>query len=252
MSSNTANQNSFPRANFVTYGDEKIYYRRLPRAESIRRLKIKVHPDCRIEVSAPQSASDQEVKRGVEKKARWIVKRLEVFRKQLAGRTPRKYVSGESHYYLGRQHLLKVDVSATKVASVKLLRGVLRVSVRTKNADIVKKQLNDWYRIRAREVFNNRLDTLLEKTLWVSDKPPMRILEMKSQWGSCSPNGLITLNPMLVKAPKECIDYVILHELSHLAEHNHSEKFYRLMRQVMPNWESVKIRLDANASNYLS
>ncbi len=252
MSSNAASQNSLPRANFVTYGDEKIYYQRLPRAESIRRLKIKVHPDCRIEVSAPPSASDQEVKRGVEKKARWIVKRLEVFREQLAGRAPRKYVSGESHYYLGRQHLLKVDVSATEVASVKLLRGVLRVSVRTKNADIVKKQLNDWYRIRAREVFNNRLDTLLEKALWVSEKPPMRILEMKSQWGSCSPNGLITLNPMLVKAPKECIDYVILHELSHLAEHNHSEKFYRLMRQVMPNWETVKTRLDANASHYLS
>ncbi len=63
---------------------------------------------------------------------------------------------------------------------------------------------------------------------------------MQTQWGSCSPNGRITLNPLLVKAPRECIDYVILHELCHIAEHNHSERFYRLLSQVMPKWEKTK------------
>jgi predicted metal-dependent hydrolase len=239
-------------ANFVTYGGEKIYYQRLARSEAIRRLKINVYPDCRVEVVAPPSASDQEVKQGVELKARWIIKKLGVFKKQLEGCTPRKYVSGESHYYLGKQYLLKVDVSQTELTGVKLLRGVLRVTVREKKAELVKKQLNAWYRTRAREVYSKRMDALLAQALWVTEKPSMRILAMKSQWGSCSPNGLITLNPMLVKAPRDCIDYVILHELCHLAEHNHGERFYRLMWKVMPNWEHIKIRLDASANNYLS
>ncbi|MNI90038.1 WLM domain protein [compost metagenome] len=75
---------------------------------------------------------------------------------------------------------------------------------------------------------------------------------MQTQWGSCSPKGRITLNPHLVKTPRECIDYVILHELCHIAEHNHSERFYRLLTQVMPNWEKVKARLDGMAALVLS
>ena len=82
----------------------------------------------------------------------------------------------------------------------------------------------------------------------VTERPPLHTLSMQTQWGSCSPNGRITLNPHLVKAPRECIDYVILHELCHIAEHNHSERFYRLMNQVMPKWERTKQRLDCMAS----
>lgn len=62
-------------------------------------------------------------------------------------------------------------------------------------------------------------------------------IDYANPMGQCSPNGRITLNPHLVKAPRECIDYVVLHELCHIAEHNHSERFYRLMGQVMPQWE---------------
>jgi predicted metal-dependent hydrolase len=240
------------KRDFVTYGGEKIYYQRLARSEAIGRLKVKVYPDCRVEVVAPPSATELEVKKGVELKARWIINKLRLFKEQLEGITPRKYVSGESHYYLGKQYMLKVEVSISEPCGVKLLRGVLRVTVREQRPDLVRKQLVSWYRIRAREIFSKRMDSLLEQTLWVSEKPSMRILAMKSQWGSCSPKGLITLNPMLVKASRDCIDYVILHEFCHLAEHNHGKKFYRLMGQVMPNWETVKNRLDGMAVVFLN
>lgn len=131
---------------------------------------------------------------------------------------------------------------------MKLLRGKLEVSVRAKSGDKVKELLTDWYKARAKETFAKRLDAMLEQALWVEERPPLRILTMQTQWGSCSPNGRITLNPHLVKAPRECIDYVILHELCHIAEHNHSERFYRLMGQVMPKWEMTKERLDGMAS----
>lgn len=112
--------------------------------------------------------------------------------------------------------------------------------------------LDEWYKARAKETFDKRLTAMLEQALWISECPSIRVLTMKTQWGSCSPKGLITLNPHLVKAPRECIDYVILHELCHIAEHNHSERFYRLMGQVIPNWEKTKEKLDGMAFEILS
>ena len=229
------------------YGDERITFECKPRPLVNGRILIKVHPDCRVVVSAPQDTDDQQVLNAVEKRGRWIYQQLRDFRKQLEYITPRQYISGESHYYLGKQYMLKVIVASSDTQGVKMLRGKLEVTLRYKSAEKVLQLLTDWYKTRAREVFAKRLSAMLEQALWVSDSPPLRILTMQTQWGSCSPNGRVTLNPNLVKAPRECIDYVILHELCHLAEHNHSERFYRLMGQVMPDWEKTKKRLDGIA-----
>jgi len=211
---------------------------------SATRVLIKVHPNCRVEVAAPASSDDQEVLAAVQKRGRWIYQQLRTFRGLLEHVTPRRFVSGESHHYLGRRYLLKVIESPSETQSVKLLGGRLEVVVRNKSGSRVQDLLSDWYRQRAREVFSRRLDEMLGQALWVEERPPIRVLSMNTQWGSCSPRGRLTLNPHLVKAPRECIDYVILHELCHIAEHNHSERFYRLMGQVMPKWEQTKARLD--------
>jgi len=229
------------------YGDERITFECKPRPLVNGRILIKVHPDCRVVVSAPQDTDDQQVLNAVEKRGRWIYQQLRDFRKQLEYITPRQYISGESHYYLGKQYMLKVIVAPSEAQGVKMLRGKLEVTLRHKSAEKVLQLLTDWYKARAREVFAKRLSAMLEQALWVSDSLPLRILTMQTQWGSCSPNGRVTLNPNLVKAPRECIDYVILHELCHLAEHNHSERFYRLMGQVMTDWEKIKKRLDGMA-----
>lgn len=235
------------RAMSFIYGDERITFECKPRPLVNGRILIKVHPDCRVVVSAPQDTDDQQVLNAVEKRGRWIYQQLRDFRKQLEYITPRQYISGESHYYLGKQYMLKVIVAPSEAQGVKMLRGKLEVTLRHKSAEKVLQLLTDWYKARAREVFAKRLNAMLEQALWVNDSPSLRILTMQTQWGSCSPNGRVTLNPNLVKAPRECIDYVILHELCHLAEHNHSERFYRLMGQVMPDWEKTKKRLDGMA-----
>jgi len=229
------------------YGDEWINFDREPRPHATSRVLIKVHPDCRVVVSAPEEADDQAVLTAVKKRGRWIYRQLRDFRKQLEYITPRKYISGESHYYLGKQYLLKVIEEPAGLQRVKMLRGKLEVSLRQKSPEKVRQLLIDWYKTRAKDVFAKRLEAMLEQALWVNAPPQLRILTMQTQWGSCSPNGRLTLNPNLVKAPRECIDYVILHELCHLAEHNHSERFYRLMGQVMPDWEKIKKRLDGMA-----
>lgn len=229
---------------FFTYGEERIACRRLPRKQNDKGVLIKVRPDGCVEVHAPVEANDQEVVQAVKKRGRWIYRQLQAFRKQQTHITPRKYVSGETHYYLGKQYVLKVIETAVERQSVKLVRGALEVRLRVNVPEKVKVLLSEWYKQRAKYFFSKRLEALLEKTLWVTHKPAIRILTMQTQWGSCSPKGNLTLNPLLVRAPRECIDYVILHELCHLAEHNHSERFYRLQNQVMPNWEKYKTLLD--------
>ncbi|MGL5291279.1 MAG: M48 family metallopeptidase [Plesiomonas sp.] len=230
------------------YGDELITFEQVKRAQATGKVLIKVHPDCRVVVSAPKDASSEAILSAAKKRGRWIYQQLKDFRKQFEFTTPRQYISGESHYYLGKQYLLKVIEAPQRVQGVKLLRGKLEVSLRAKSPEKVKQLLTDWYKERAKEIFSKRLDVMLEQALWVEGRPLLRMRTMQTQWGSCSPNGKITLNPHLVKAPRECIDYVILHELCHIAEHNHSERFYRIMSQVMPNWEKTKERLDGMAN----
>lgn len=234
------------------YADELIVVERAPKARQVQRMLIKVDPDCRVSVQAPATASDEDVLQALKHRGRWIYQQLRQFRALLTHVTPRQYVSGESHYYLGKQHVLKVIEAPEYAPQVRMLRGKLEISVRHKTTENVRELLRAWYRVRARDVFERRLQALLEQTLWVAEKPPLRIQTMQTQWGSCSPNGRITLNPHLVKTPRECIDYVILHELCHIAEHNHSERFYRLLTQVMPNWEKIKARLDGMAALVLS
>lgn len=238
-----AKNNSIRELSF-TYGEERITCCRLPRKQNDKGILIKVRPDCCVEVNAPVDADDQEVIQAVKKRGRWIYRKLREFRKQQAFITPRKYISGESHYYLGKQYVLKVIKTSTEKQGTKLIRGSIEVRLKEYDPEKTKLLLHEWYKARAKEFFNKRLDILLDKTLWVTHRPAIRILTMKTQWGSCSPKGNLTLNPLLVRAPRECIDYVILHELCHIAEHNHSERFYKLQNQIMPGWEKYKKILD--------
>jgi predicted metal-dependent hydrolase len=230
------------------YGDEQITFHRMDRTTASQKILVKVLPDCRVVVHAPDAASDVQVLAAVRKRGRWIYQRLKEFQAQLTHVTPRRFISGESHHYLGKRYLLKVIVSEKE--QVKLLRGKLEVSVRSR--DRVPQVLSTWYRERAKEVFTRRLVALLPQTLWLTGSPMLRVQAMSSQWGSCSPRGRLTLNPWLVKAPGVCIDYVLLHELCHIVEHNHSKRFYKLLQQVMPEWTEVKAKLDNMAQVYLN
>ncbi|MEQ1151875.1 M48 family metallopeptidase [Acinetobacter johnsonii] len=166
--------------------------------------------------------------------------------------TPRQYKSGESHFYLGKQYQLKVIHDDTKPQGVKLLRGKLEVNALDANLESIQSHLKEWYRSRAKIIFEIRLQRILEQALWVGDKPEIRLVTMRTQWGNCSPSGVLTLNPHLVKAPTICIDYVILHELCHLVEYNHSERFYQLLNQVMPDWSKIKNQLDMMANKLIN
>ncbi|MGO2214190.1 M48 family metallopeptidase [Psychrobacter alimentarius] len=229
-----------------------------------RKIVIKVHPDQRVVVTAPIDAIDEMIHDAMMKRARWIWQNLQDFAKQKSHVLPKRYVSGETQFYLGRRYVLKVITDAKtndKINStVKLSCGKLHVELSQsdseldaeKRAVLVKSLIDKWYKDKFTSVSRERFEALIHKASWVKNNPSLKLMIMKKQWGSCSTKGNLILNPHLVKAPKECIDYVILHELCHIAEHNHSEHFWRLLTQVMPNWKEVKARLDGMAELYLN
>lgn len=247
-----------------SYGDEFIHYdviRKKLNSENrtgkkaARKVVIKVHPDQRVVATAPHDASAEDIKLAVLNRARWIWKNLAEFTKQKDPVLPKRYVSGESQFYLGRRYLLKVQIDPEQSPSIKLFRGRLNVTLQNEpdnRATTIKVLLDKWYQDKAKAIFQERLNELLPKATWVKGTPSFKVMSMKKQWGSCSTKGTLILNPHLVKAHKECIDYVILHELCHIAEHNHSERFWRLLTQVLPNWKDVKAKLDNMAEMYLN
>ncbi|MCW8825445.1 MAG: M48 family metallopeptidase [Gammaproteobacteria bacterium] len=232
------------RRQTLQYGEKKIPYQLFFVVSEGAKIIIDVLPNGTVHVKAPEGRSLPEIKQAVFKRARWINNHIERIQQQQAHVLPRQYVSGESHYYLGRRYLLKVFDATECAPQVKLLRGQLQVYTNSRDPKAIKALLYGWYRQHAQETFARRLLALLPQVLWLKQTPEWKLRLMKKQWGSCSPEGVLSLNPQLVKAPRECIDYVVLHELCHLQEHNHSKKFYRLLSRMMPEWEHVKARLD--------
>lgn len=236
----------------IIYGGEVVDFEVLESPSRTEKILIKVYADCRVVVSAPLNADDKTIIEAVKQRSRWIYKQLREFREQSRFITPRQYKSGESHFYLGKQYQLKVIHDDTKPKGVKLLRGRLEVNTLDTDIESIKSHLNEWYRSRAKVIFEIRLQRILEQALWVETQPDIRLMTMRTQWGNCSPSGVLTLNPHLVKAPTICIDYVILHELCHLVEHNHSDRFYQLLNQVMPEWAKIKNQLDMMANKLIN
>jgi hypothetical protein len=238
------------REHSIRYGDQVIRFDlRVQPDRKLQSLSIHVEPDGRVLVDAPPGTSHAAVLAGVRKRSRWISQHVEAAHARRTHLTAREYVSGESLLYLGRRYRLKVVVQPGGAAQASMRAGFVVVTVPERSAELVRKALEAWYRQRAREVFAQRLAAVAEPLRWVRQLPPTRLQFMTVQWGSCSPAGRITLNPWLVKAPRECIDYVLLHELSHLLHHNHSPKFYRALDRHMPAWRTVKARLDGMAED---
>lgn len=236
----------------VAYGDELIVFtlRRQP-ARVVPRISIHVEPDGRVQVDCPLSTPLTDVLAAVRRRSRWVSQHVAAAKARRAHVLPREYLSGESIHYLGKRYQLKVSAKLGVVSEAKLRGAFLVASVTNHDAAVVKACIDTWYSIRAREVFEARLKEVARPLRWVRQLPPLRLKFMTRQWGSCSPSGRLTLNPSLVAAPREAIDYVLLHELCHLKHHNHGNAFYTTLKRHLPNWQQVKAGLDDHAELYL-
>lgn len=236
---------STPASRRFRYGDELIGFTvRFQPGRKAQRIAIHVEPDGRVVVDAPQDAADEAVLSAMRLRAAWVSRQVADSRRRANQILPREYVSGETLRYLGRRYQLKVILDDVSQATARMRGGYIEVTVAERDPVAVHAALEAWYLGRASELLAARLEAVAAPLPWVHTLPAMRLQVMKRQWGSCSPAGRLVLNPHLVKASRECIDYVVLHELCHLRHHNHGPDFYRTLERHLPSWRKVKARLD--------
>jgi len=215
----------------------------------VLRKKIKnIHlnvlpPDGAVRISVPLGMSEDAIHTFLATRLPWIKKQQEKFKGQ-ERQTPRKYVSGESHYFLGKRYRLEVVyIDEKSKVEIKNKKKIV-LSVRS-GSNIEKRGLvlQNWYRNELRQI----LDPLIKK--W-QEKIGAQIefwgiRRMKTKWGSCNEKTKrIWYNLELIKKPKSCIEYVVVHELVHVIERKHSDKFVRLMDNYLPKWRDEKDELN--------
>lgn len=231
----------------IRYGDEEALCRVRETPSVTSRIRIHVYPDGSVEIEAPLDQSSDQIQKAAQRRARWVFEHRKAATRVRELCMQREYVSGETHFYLGRRHKLIVKAAPRDASSVKLMRGRIEVLVPVADPAAVRRRLNEWYHQRAEDYLSRKLADWSSSLPWVGERPGMRLVSMRTQWGSCSPRGIIHLNPALIRAPRHCIEYVVLHELCHLVEHNHSKKFYALLDRHMPQWSRAKSELDGLA-----
>ena len=204
-------------------------------------LGIMVTPEGFVLVKAPADATQEQIREKVHKRAGWILRQKRFFESFGTPTTERKYVSGESHMYLGRQYLLRVVESKTN--AIHYQNNVLKIECRhKKDAGML---LRTWYRQRANIKFQEYAASIIEQFSVYGVRPrQIAIRKMDKRWGYCTVNGDIYLNPRLICAPRGCIEYVITHEMCHLVHRNHTKDFYALLTKEMLCWEKWKAKLE--------
>ncbi|GAK74464.1 putative predicted metal-dependent hydrolase [Nonlabens ulvanivorans] len=225
----------------ILYGSEKIDYKLI--FVDRKSLGITVQSDKSVVVKAPVGSSIDLIDKKILKRASWILKQKDHFLSFEPRITKRKYVTGETHLYLGRQYQLVINNSDKDYVK---FTGA-RIEIFTRNKSDAKSILEKWYKEKAQLLFPKLAEPLIQRFEKHGVSPPkkLELRNMKLRWGgSCSPNGMILLNPELIKAPKACIEYVIVHELCHLIYKDHNKKFFNLQSYEMPNWEKWKSKLE--------
>ena len=223
----------------IEYGKEVIEFELLQ--EDRKTLSIEVLPTTNIKVKAPESKNKQDIIKKVQNKAKWITKQKRYFVDNYKKPDEKKYVSGECFRYLGKQYRLKVIKS--DIDSVKLKNGYLIVEYNLKTPE---KLINKWYKDKALSTYEKELDkSFQQSSTYGLTKPNLKIRKLTKRWGSYNKNSnTITMNIETIKANKDCIDYVIYHELCHCMYFAHNKEFYTLLESKCKYWSKLKNKLE--------
>ncbi|MCB0220580.1 MAG: M48 family metallopeptidase [Chrysiogenetes bacterium] len=237
----------------IEFGNTRIYYR-LRRGKRQKTVGIAIDPVQGVLVRAPHGLPVVEVDRIVRRKARWIVSRMDRSAGVPVAQAAREFVSGESFSYLGRNYRLKVIRSRRSETSVKLVGGRFLVEVgkgipKRRQAEEIRGALVDWYRAHALDKLRSRVHLLAPKL--GLEPPEVLIRDQRRRWASCDSRGCLRFNWRIAMAPLSLVDYVVAHELCHLVYHDHSVRFWRALRQLLPDFETRKERLALEGPRFI-
>ena len=212
--------------------------------KDIKNIHLSVHPPAgKVRIAAPLRMDLDTIRVFAITKLDWIKRQQKKLRKQ-ERETPREYLDRESHYVWGKRYLLKL-VEKEAAPSVELKHNKMILQLRP-DASHEKKQevLDAWYREQLKLVLPP-LIAKWEKVVGVK-AGKVFVQKMKTKWGSCSPGaGNVRLNTDLAKKPLHCLEYIVAHELTHLLERHHNERFTALMDAHMPQWRQCREMLNS-------
>jgi predicted metal-dependent hydrolase len=222
-------------------------------AQKRKTICLTVYPDKTILLKHPLGFGEEKIGQFLLHKALWLKKQFSYFDNLKISRVlpnQQSYLSGASFRYLGQQYMIKIVESQKNDVSIagEMLQIFTKDDVRDESQN--QKILEKWLKKQTQEVLNDRYKAMCSKWLNIDQQiPELKIRILKRRWGSCMHKRkenrfIITLNSRLIHKNKECIDYVIVHELCHLEHFNHSRQFYNLMEQRVANWKELKHKLE--------
>lgn len=206
-------------------------------------------PDGRVTISAPLRMDIETIRLFSISKLGWIREQKIKFKEQKR-EAPREYLTRESHYFLGKRYLLKI-VEQNSSPQVVLKHSTIELHLRP-NATKEQKEalLQAWYRQQLRDLipkYISKLEKVMDVTVF-----EFCIRSMKTKWGTCNSEAKrIWLNTELAKKPIECIEYVLTHEMVHLLERHHNDRFQLYMDKFSPNWKHLREELNRSALGYV-
>ena len=207
--------------------------------KDIQNVHLSVYPPSgKVRISAPLRMNTDTIRVFAISKLGWIRQQQQKLRAQ-ERETPREYLDRESHYVWGRRYLLKV-VEADAAPSVQIQHGTLLLRVRP-GADEATREavVAGWYR----QLLKRAVPPLIEawEPLLSVTVKRFFVQQMKTRWGSCNPDArTIRLNTELAKKPRECLEYIVGHEMIHLLESTHNGRFTGLLNRFMPQWQHYR------------
>jgi predicted metal-dependent hydrolase len=212
--------------------------------KKVKNLHLNVLPPVgKVRVSAPISMGDDAIRTFLATRISWIKKHQAKFKGQ-ERQTAREYISGESHFFLGNRYRLEVVSTNMKSGVVILNKKRMVFSIKPKSKFLRREQvMQDWYRNELRNILTPLIDKWQKKIgikayYW-------GIRRMKTRWGTCDEKtNRLCFNLELIKKPESCIQYVVVHELIHMIERKHNDKFVGLIDKYLPKWRSEKDELN--------
>jgi len=207
-------------------------------------IAIAIQPDGNLLVKAPVFLSNDEIIKWIKTKTGWIIRqRVEVLKQQQLN-PPKQYVTGEKFLYLGQEFELEVRISEGRAGLVGMLDNKIVLFAKSSEGTEVESILRNWYIRQAKVIIPKRVQ------LWAEQMGEtfgtITIKNQKTRWGSCSSARNLNFNWRLIMAPQDVMDYVIVHELCHLRQMNHSKIFWSEVEMVLPNYKMHKKWLERN------
>ncbi len=198
-----------------------------------------------VSIAVPSRTSIEKIDQLLATKQRWIKEKV-ALQRQIIPTETKKYISGEVFSYLGDDYRLQVESGS--FAPVELIAGTLVVRVPGGSTQplMVRNALLRWYKRQAQQHLEEKVKHLAPR---VGAQPAaIEIKAFKARWGSCSIKGKLQFNWLIILAPEHIVDYVVVHELCHLLQHNHSSVYWREVERVMPEYRECREWLKINAA----